>query len=58
MGEFVKAVMERVQRARAMVDAAHEVDDPYEVAHAAGELEDALRVADDHGLTVHAMGEG
>lgn len=58
MGGFVAAATERIHRAQVQVEAARQIDDAYEVALAVGELEDALRVADDHGLMVNAMGEG
>ncbi|MDI9886420.1 hypothetical protein QMZ92_19080 [Streptomyces sp. HNM0645] len=45
MGGFVEAVLERVREARARLEAAHEADDAYEVALAADELDDALRLA-------------
>ncbi|MFF4407547.1 hypothetical protein ACFY2W_21945 [Streptomyces sp. NPDC001262] len=50
MGGFVEAARERVSRAQAALDAAHEVDDAYAVSVAADELEDALRVAREHGV--------
>ncbi|WP_371615751.1 hypothetical protein [Streptomyces sp. NBC_00454] len=50
MAGFEEAALERVRVARARLRAAREVDDAFEEAQAAEELEDALRVAHDHGV--------
>ncbi|AVZ77570.1 hypothetical protein SLUN_21025 [Streptomyces lunaelactis] len=54
MGGFVEAVLERVRDARAAVQAALEAEDAYGVAVAQEELDDALRLASDHGIDVRA----
>ncbi|MFI0914137.1 hypothetical protein [Streptomyces abikoensis] len=50
MGGFAEAARERVSRAQAALDAAHEAGDAYGMSVAADELEDALRIAREHGL--------
>ncbi|MEU4269373.1 hypothetical protein [Streptomyces sp. NPDC026092] len=50
MAGFEEAALERVRMARARLQAAREADDAFEEAQAAEELEDALRVAHDHGV--------
>ncbi|MFI5617826.1 hypothetical protein [Streptomyces sp. NPDC051567] len=50
MAGFTEAALERVRVARARLVAAREADDAVEEAQAADELEDALRVARDHGV--------
>lgn len=47
---FEEAVLERVRLAQARLRAAQEADDPIEEAQAVEELEDALRMARDHGV--------
>lgn len=47
---FEEAALERVRMARARLQAAREADDAFEEAQAAEELEDAQRVAHDHGV--------
>lgn len=54
VGGFVEAVLERVREARAAVQAALEAEDAYGVAVAQEELDDALRLASDHGVDVGA----
>ncbi|MFJ3667264.1 hypothetical protein ACIPSE_12485 [Streptomyces sp. NPDC090106] len=54
MGGFVDAVLERVRAARAALSTALEAGDPYEVAVAEDELDDALRVALRHGIDAGA----
>nr|WP_254710282.1 hypothetical protein [Streptomyces lunaelactis] len=54
VGGFVEAVLERVRDARAAVQAALEAEDAYGVAVAQEELDDALRLASDHGIDVRA----
>lgn len=51
---FEEAALERVRVARARLQAAQEADDAVEEAQAAEELEDALRVAHDHGVATDA----
>ncbi|MFD8410981.1 hypothetical protein ACFV2Q_04315 [Streptomyces sp. NPDC059650] len=48
---FEKAVLDRVRVARARLAAAQADDDAFEVAQASEELEDALRLARDHGVS-------
>lgn len=50
MGGFVEAARIRVREARSALDAAREAGDVYAVAVAEEELEDALRVAEAHGV--------
>ncbi|MGW2272540.1 hypothetical protein [Streptomyces yangpuensis] len=50
MAGFEEAVLERVRLAQARLRAAQEADDPIEEAQAVEELEDALRMARDHGV--------
>ncbi|MCM1966034.1 hypothetical protein [Streptomyces sp. G1] len=50
MAGFAEAALERVRVARARLAAAWEADDAFEEAQASDELEDALRVAHDHGV--------
>ena len=52
MGEVVEALLTRVRAARAGLAAAVEADDPYAVAVARDELDDAVRFARRHGLDV------
>ncbi|MFJ8111361.1 hypothetical protein [Streptomyces sp. NPDC096132] len=52
MGAVVEALMARVRAARAGLAAAVAAEDPYAVAVAQDELDDALRVARRHGLDV------
>lgn len=54
MAGFEEAALERVRVARARVQAAQEADDVFDEAQAADELEDALRVARDHGVATGA----
>ncbi|MFB7170575.1 hypothetical protein ACFCYM_07060 [Streptomyces sp. NPDC056254] len=50
MSGFEEAALERVRRAQDRLQAAREARDAFEEAQAAEELEDALRVARDHGV--------
>ncbi|MEV4927780.1 hypothetical protein [Streptomyces roseoverticillatus] len=52
MGGFVEAARMRVNRARGALKAAEEADDVYAATVAADELEDALRLAHEHGVDV------
>ncbi|MFJ7591313.1 hypothetical protein ACIQZO_28855 [Streptomyces sp. NPDC097617] len=52
MAGFPEAALERIRAARSRVAASHEAGDAFEEAQAAEELEDALRVAREHGLAV------
>jgi hypothetical protein len=52
VGEVVEALLARVRAARAGLAAAVEADDPYAVAVARDELDDAVRFARRHGLDV------
>ncbi|WP_327714244.1 hypothetical protein OG381_01570 [Streptomyces sp. NBC_00490] len=52
MGAAIEALLERVQAARAGLAAAVAAQDPYEVAAAQDELDDAVRFARRHGLDV------
>ena len=54
MGGFVDAVLERVREARDTLEAALEAEDAYGAAVAQEELDDALRLASDHGIDVGA----
>ncbi|MFD0374982.1 MULTISPECIES: hypothetical protein [Streptomyces] len=54
MAGFEEAALERVRVARAHLQAAQEAADAFEEAQAAEELEDALRVAHDHGVATDA----
>ncbi|NXY95460.1 hypothetical protein HYE82_13890 [Streptomyces sp. BR123] len=56
MAGFMEAALERVRVARARLAAAQADDDAFEEAQAAEELEDALRVARDHGVRVDGAG--
>ncbi|WP_327414832.1 hypothetical protein [Streptomyces sp. NBC_01233] len=58
MAGFAEAALERVRVARARLAAAREADDAVEEAQAADELEDALRVARDHGVATNDDGNG
>ncbi len=51
---FEEAALERIRGARARLQAAQEADDAFDEAQAAEELEDALRVAHDHGVATGA----
>ncbi|MFF4226798.1 hypothetical protein ACX9I7_27775 [Streptomyces sp. L500] len=50
MGGFVEAARIRVREARSALDAAREAGDVYAAAVAEEELEDALRIAEAHGV--------
>jgi hypothetical protein len=50
VGGFTEAVLERIRLARVRLAAAHEAGDAYEAAVAADELDDALRIAHQHGV--------
>ena len=50
MWQFTEAVLERVHKARARLEAAYEAEDAYDVATALDELDDALRMARKHGI--------
>jgi hypothetical protein len=52
VGTVVEALSARVRAARAGVSAAMAAEDPYAVAVAQDELDDALRVALRHGIDV------
>ncbi|MGW7327145.1 hypothetical protein ACWGIU_00630 [Streptomyces sp. NPDC054840] len=52
MAGFEEAALERVRVARARLAAAQEACDAVEEAQAADELEDAQRVARDHGVSI------
>lgn len=52
MGEVVEALLARVRAARAGLAAAVAAEDPYAVAVAQDELDDAVRFARRHGLDV------
>ncbi|MEU8519937.1 hypothetical protein [Streptomyces sp. NBC_01216] len=54
MAGFEEAALERVREARARLQAAREADDVFEEAQAAEELDDAVRVAHDHGVVTDA----
>ncbi|WP_405595439.1 hypothetical protein [Streptomyces sp. NBC_01410] len=54
VGGFVEAVLERIREARAALEAALEAEDAYGAAVAQEELDDALRLASDHGIDVGA----
>ncbi|MFD6230567.1 hypothetical protein ACFWFZ_27460 [Streptomyces sp. NPDC060232] len=56
MSGFEEAARERVRRARARLQAARETRDAFEEAQAAEELEDALRMARDHGVATGGDG--
>lgn len=49
-GGFAEALRQRVCEARAAAEAAVEVEDPYAVAVAQDDLDDALRTARNHGV--------
>ncbi|MFI6284212.1 hypothetical protein ACIBCM_05550 [Streptomyces sp. NPDC051018] len=51
MGEFQDAALERIRRARIRLEAARVAQDVFETAEAAEELEDALRIARNNGVT-------
>ncbi|MFJ4990002.1 hypothetical protein ACIP9H_40175 [Streptomyces sp. NPDC088732] len=51
-GGFMEALRQRVCEARAALEAAVRMDDPYAVAVAQDDLDDALRIARDHGIDV------
>ncbi|MCX5328049.1 MULTISPECIES: hypothetical protein [unclassified Streptomyces] len=59
MGAVAEALLARVRAARAGLAAAVEAEDPYAVAVAQDELDDAVRFARRHGLdvTVEEAGE-
>ncbi|WP_367133891.1 MULTISPECIES: hypothetical protein [Streptomyces] len=50
MGGFVEAARIRVQQARTALDAARDAGDVYAASVAEEELEDALRIAEAHGV--------
>ncbi|WP_168714735.1 hypothetical protein [Streptomyces sp. A0592] len=50
MAGFEEAALERVRLAQARLRAAQEADDAIEEAQAVEELEDAMRMARDHGV--------
>ncbi|WP_234544266.1 hypothetical protein AB5J52_37835 [Streptomyces sp. R39] len=54
MGTVVEALLARVRAARSALAAALEAEDPYAVAVAQDELDDAVRFARRHGLDVEA----
>lgn len=56
MAGFEEAALERVRMARARLQAAQAADDAFEEAEAEEELEDALRVAHDHGVATSDEG--
>lgn len=56
MGTAVEALLTRVRAARAGLAAAVEAGDPYAVAVAQDELDDAVRLASGYGLDVEAAG--
>ncbi|MCX4967949.1 hypothetical protein OHA98_24945 [Streptomyces sp. NBC_00654] len=59
VGGFTEAARRRIREARARLVAALEAEDAYEAAMAEDELEDALRLARDHGVgpeTENGMG--
>lgn len=56
MAGFEGAALERVRVARARVADAREAEDVFEEAQAAGELEDALRLAREHGVVADEAG--
>ncbi|WP_367318706.1 hypothetical protein [Streptomyces sp. HUAS ZL42] len=58
MGAVVEALLARVQAARTGLAAAVEAEDPYAVAVAQDELDDAVRLARRHGLDVKVSGVG
>ncbi|MGW7547131.1 hypothetical protein ACWGKQ_39430 [Streptomyces sp. NPDC054770] len=60
MDTVVEALLSRVRAARAALAAARAAEDPYAVAVAQDELDDAVRFARRHGLDVGATepGEG
>ena len=55
VGAFAEVMRGRVRDARAAVAAARVAGDPYALAVAADELEDALRMARANGITVEAV---
>ncbi|WEB45178.1 hypothetical protein MOV08_41740 [Streptomyces yunnanensis] len=56
VSEFVEALLERVRKARADLVAARKADDVYAVTVALGELDDAERLAREHGFDTEAAG--
>lgn len=56
MGTAVEALLTRVRAARAGLAAAVEAGDPYAVAVAQDELDDAVRLAGGYGLDVEVAG--
>ncbi|MEV6670293.1 hypothetical protein [Streptomyces sp. NPDC051162] len=50
MSVFAEAMRQRIRHARAALAAARGAADDYGTAVAEGELEDALRIARDHGV--------
>ncbi|MFI6658890.1 hypothetical protein ACIBL8_25535 [Streptomyces sp. NPDC050523] len=56
MNEVAEALLARVHAARADLAAAVSAGDPYEVAVAEDELDDAVRIAQRHGLKFKVTG--
>lgn len=56
VGEVAEALLARVQQARVGLATALADEDPYAVAVAQDELDDAVRLACGHGLDVEAAG--
>ncbi|MGW7365332.1 hypothetical protein ACWGI8_18285 [Streptomyces sp. NPDC054841] len=54
MAGFVQAVLERVRQAQAALEAAYADEDAFGAAVAQEELDDALRLAEQHGIAVDA----
>ncbi|MFB7292383.1 hypothetical protein [Actinacidiphila glaucinigra] len=52
MDDFADALRQRVREARAAIEVALEAEDPYGVAVAQDDLDDALRIAGAHGVDV------
>ncbi|MEH6379361.1 hypothetical protein V7793_34230 [Streptomyces sp. KLMMK] len=50
VSEFAEAMQQRVRQARKALEEAESAGDAYEIAVAADELEDALRLARAHGV--------
>ncbi|MER6105429.1 hypothetical protein ABT115_24770 [Streptomyces sp. NPDC001832] len=56
MNEVAEALLVRVHTARAGLAAAVSADDAYAIAVAQDELDDAVRLARQHGLDIEATG--
>jgi hypothetical protein len=56
VSEVAEALLARIRAARARLTDAVAADDPYEVAVAQDELDDALRFARRHGLDIDVAG--